>query len=67
MVLQNSFTDYKGLGDESLNVELYSDGEVLWFPFQVIHCSTMYFFKCLNIYPVDIIQHIAVAVRSFIY
>lgn len=35
IALKNSFVDYKELGVDTLNVELYADGTVFWYPFQV--------------------------------
>ena len=35
VALKNSMVDYKQLGVPSLNVDVTSEGEVLWYPFQV--------------------------------
>ena len=50
VALKNSMVDYKQLGVASLNVQVTADGEVLWYPFQVIIET-----GCLNLSVLELI------------
>ncbi|KAL4234573.1 Neurotransmitter-gated ion-channel transmembrane region [Mactra antiquata] len=51
IALKNSYTEYKELGVKSLNVMVYSSGQIYWYPFQVFQSTCG---MDITYYPYDI-------------